>query len=164
MFATIMSFVLKWEGGYVNHPSDPGGATNMGITQKTLDEYQKSKGLPTYPVKTIKTSEVLNIYYEEYWNPEWEKLGFPLAACMMDSAVNHGPAQAKRFLEKCEGDYVKYLQVRLAFYKDLVARKPEMKVFEKGWNNRMADLRRFIDGERYANIPYAHTGAARGVL
>jgi len=36
-FAAALPFVLRWEGGYVDHPDDPGGRTNKGVTQKTYD-------------------------------------------------------------------------------------------------------------------------------
>ena len=35
-FAACLAFTLKYEGGYVDHPSDPGGATNHGVTIATL--------------------------------------------------------------------------------------------------------------------------------
>jgi lysozyme family protein len=148
MFANIMSFVLKWEGGYVNHPSDPGGATNMGITQKTLDRYCDRKEIARFDVRDIKVPMVMNIYYEDYWKPEWEKLGMPLATCMMDTAVNMGESRANAFLKGCNGDYVQFLQLRLAKYKELITNNPSLKAFEKGWNNRMTDLRRFIDNDK----------------
>ena len=148
MFATIINFILDREGGYVNDPADPGGATNYGITQKTLDAYNFIKGIPKYDVKNLKLVDAINIYYSEYWNQDWEKLGFPLAACMMDTSVNMGESRAKVFLDGCGGDYVKYLQLRLAKYADLIQKNPDLAKFKNGWNNRMAELRRFIDGEK----------------
>jgi len=44
-FATCLGKVLKHEGGYVNHPKDPGGATNKGVIQRTYDTWRKSMGL-----------------------------------------------------------------------------------------------------------------------
>jgi lysozyme family protein len=147
MFSRILKFVLDHEGGYVNHPADPGGATNYGITQRTLDAYNQENNLPKEDVKDLKLAKATNIYYDKYWNPEWEKLGFPLAACMFDTAVNMGVNRAYSFLNQCDNDYVKYLQLRIAAYNAIVERRPASKVFLKGWMNRVTDLRRFIDSE-----------------
>ena len=148
MFHKIFQFTHKWEGGYVNHPADPGGATNYGVTQRTFDAYNKKKERPQKDVKVMTLQEAIEVYYDEYWKPEWKELGFPLAACMFDASVNHGPAQAERFLRQCNGSYVEYLQLRIAFYKRLIERRPDLKVFEKGWMNRVTDLRRFIEAEK----------------
>lgn len=43
--------ILKWEGGFVNHPNDKGGATNKGITIGTYTYYRKVKGLSTPTVE-----------------------------------------------------------------------------------------------------------------
>lgn len=145
MFAKIMQFVHKWEGGYVNHPNDPGGATNRGITQRTYDAWRKKKGLSLRSVKDMPPQEDVEIYREEYWNPEWEKLGFKMAACMMDTAVNMGVSRANAFLKASGGDYVKFLQLRIAKYKELIQRNSKLAVFERGWMNRVNDLRRFVD-------------------
>ena len=53
-------FTLKWEGGYTNHPLDPGGATNFGIIQTRYNEYLKSKAHAPKAVKHISKAE-----YEE---------------------------------------------------------------------------------------------------
>lgn len=66
-FEKAIGFLFPAEGGYVNHQSDKGGPTNMGITQKTFDNYRQQKGLPTENVKNITSEEAKNIYYEEYW-------------------------------------------------------------------------------------------------
>lgn len=133
-----MQFVFRWEGGYVNHPSDPGGETKYGISKRSH---------PNEDIKNLTKERALEIYKTKYWKEDWEKLGFALAACMLDTSINMGMVRAQKFLELCEGDYVKYLQLRIARYKGLIASNPSMKVFEKGWMNRMADLRRFIDAE-----------------
>jgi hypothetical protein len=148
MFNKILTFIHKWEGGYVNHPADPGGATNRGITQRTYDKYREYKGLVRQDVFDMKPSEDAEIYRIWYWKDEWEKLGFPLAACMFDTAVNMGIGRAQLLLGKCEGDYVKFLQLRIARYKEIIEANPKLKAFEKGWMNRMTDLRRFIDAEK----------------
>ena len=39
-FVAALPFVLRWEGGFVNHPNDPGGATNAGVTQAVYDDLE----------------------------------------------------------------------------------------------------------------------------
>ena len=54
IFDRAHDFVAKWEGGFVNHKNDPGGATNMGITRKTLARWRKVTpwtGLPKAAVE-----------------------------------------------------------------------------------------------------------------
>lgn len=145
MLNRILPFIYKHEGGFVNHPNDPGGATNRGITQRTYDAYRQRKGLPVRPVQQMTHDEDLEIYSTQYWKPEWEKLGFKLAACAMDTAVNMGPSRAERFLKDCGGSHVTFLQLRIAKYKELIERNPKLKVFERGWMNRVTDLRRFVE-------------------
>lgn len=147
MFARIIQFVLQEEGGYVNHPNDPGGATNMGVTQKTLDAYCQENNIPQINVKDLKPELALKIYYEKYWSPDWEKLGLALAACMLDTSINMGRRRAEIFLKGCNNNYVTFLQLRIEKYKELINRNPKLKVFERGWMNRVTRLRRWIDSE-----------------
>lgn len=148
MFHKVYQFTHKWEGGYSNHPNDPGGSTNYGITQRTLNAYRAKHGQPAQDVRDLKITEAIEIYYDEYWKREWKELGFPLAACMFDTAVNMGHSRANEFLKKCNGSYIEYLQLRIAKYKELIERNPKLKVFERGWMARVTDLRRFIDAEK----------------
>lgn len=60
--------VLVHEGGYVNHPADPGGPINHGVTQRVHDGYRKGTGLPVRSVKHITVEEVQNIYDRQYWD------------------------------------------------------------------------------------------------
>lgn len=136
MFDSIIAFVLGEEGGYVNHPSDPGGETKYGISKRSY---------PAVDIKNLTKQDAIEIYRNDYWHDDWEKLGFPLAACMLDTSINMGYGRAKRFLDACGGSYVQYLQLRIARYKEIVANRPASQVFMKGWMNRMTRLRRFID-------------------
>ena len=56
-FQESLPFILRWEGGYVNHPNDPGGPTNKGVTQKVYDAWRRRQGLPTCDVKLIEDQE-----------------------------------------------------------------------------------------------------------
>ena len=84
-------FTLKWEGGYSNHPLDPGGATNFGIIQSRYNEYLKSKGLPSKPVKQITKAEYEEIYDKYYWDPvRAQYVDGTLGLVLFDTAVNLG--------------------------------------------------------------------------
>jgi len=58
--------ILKWEGGYVDHPQDPGGATNMGITRNTLADW-RGRPVSKEEVKELSESEAKDIYFKRYW-------------------------------------------------------------------------------------------------
>ena len=101
MVASNTAKVLKWmglsEGGYVNHPDDPGGATNFGVTQATWDRVRKSKGLAPKSVKHLKKSEADDIFEKFYLHPVmFDKLPSGLDYTMADFSVNSGPSRAGR--------------------------------------------------------------------
>lgn len=147
-FTKGMQFVFFWEGGAVDDPADPGGRTNYGVTQRTYNKYCDVKGLPHKDVFLINKVEALDVYEWGYWSDKWDELGFELAVCMLDTSINMGMGKAQSFLRDCEGNYVIYLQLRNARYKELIQKNPSLGKFAKGWANRMTDLRRFIDENR----------------
>lgn len=96
-----MKHVAFHEGGYVDNPKDPGGATNKGITQSVYDSYRRSKGLMARHVKLIEQSEVEAIYRLRYWNLiNGDKLPVGVDYCVMDGAVNSGVSQAGKWLQR----------------------------------------------------------------
>lgn len=99
-FSSCLAFVLLWEKGYVNHPDDPGGATNMGITLRTLSEW---RGKPVTPadVKALERSEAEAIYRARYWKSvKADQLPRGVDLLLFDGAVNSGPTTAARWLQK----------------------------------------------------------------
>ena len=66
-FQASLPFILRWEGGYVNHPADPGGATNKGVTQRVYDDWRVRRGMPARDVRQITDGEVHAIYEAGYW-------------------------------------------------------------------------------------------------
>ena len=52
-FERALAVVLRFEGGWSNHPRDPGGATMKGVTQKVYDRWRSKRGEPTQSVRTI---------------------------------------------------------------------------------------------------------------
>lgn len=163
-FLAALPFVLRWEGGFVDHPADPGGATNKGVTQRVYDSWRQRQGQPPADVRQITDAEVAAIYADDYWQPpRCELLQQPLDLVQFDTAVNMGVGRAVRFLQAAVGcavdggfgpqtraaveacdpgaAMIAYCDRREAFYRDLVARRPPMQVFLKGWLNRLNALR-----------------------
>src|SRR3954469_9591146 len=64
---SALRFVLRWEGGFVDHPDDPGGRTNCGVTQNVYDAWRARQGSPQQDVKLIADAEVHAIYASDYW-------------------------------------------------------------------------------------------------
>lgn len=166
-FEAALPFVLRWEGGFVDHPADPGGRTNRGVTQRTYNAWRAQQGLPSRDVKRIQEPEVHAIYESGYWiPPRCDLLDQPLDLVHLDTAVNMGPRRAVRFLQQAvgcsvDGDFgpgtrraveacnagdavAKYCSLREAFYRQIVANKPDQAVFLKGWMNRLNSLRREV--------------------
>ena len=149
-FDKALAFTLRWEGGYVNHPADPGGATNKGVTQKVYDAWRTAHGHPAQSVKDITDAEVHDIYRDNYWvKAGCAELPEPLDLVQFDSAVNHGVGRAIKFLMQARGanpehPVAAYIGFREAFYRDLAQRKPAMAVFLKGWLRRVDALREAV--------------------
>jgi lysozyme family protein len=103
-FARALPRVLAHEGGYVNDPHDPGGATNRGITFRVYDAYRTRKGLPTRDVRNISPAEVSEIYRLQYWDAvKGDELPPGLDYVLFDGAVNSGPAQSIKWLQRALG-------------------------------------------------------------
>lgn len=136
-FERALAFTLKWEGGKVDDPDDPGGRTNMGITQTTYDNWNTAKGAPWADVWGITPTEVANIYRVEYWEEgHCEPLYWPLSLVHFDSCVQFGPARAiVRFLEKTS-DPIAYINLRREWHRQRVADVPSQAKFLRGWLNR----------------------------
>lgn len=102
-FAGALSAVLVHEGGYVDHPADPGGATNMGITHKTLARWrnvQPWSNLPKSEVKNLRRDEAALIYRDGYWDAvRGDDLPAGLDLAVFDFAVNSGPGRAAIYLQ-----------------------------------------------------------------
>lgn len=162
-----LPFILRWEGGYVNHPADPGGATNKGVTQKVYDAWRARQGLAGRDVRQLADAEMQAIYEAGYWlPPRCDVLPDALDQVQFDTAVNMGVGRAVRFLQQAVGAGVdgnfgpgtlscvnrcdrgtalaSYCDIRESYYRTLVARNTTLAVFMKGWMNRLNALRKQI--------------------
>ena len=103
-FDKSLALVLVHEGGYVNHPLDPGGATNRGVTQAVYDAYRKTRGKPVQSVKFITDEEVNAIYKFQYWDRvQGDLLPAGLDYAVFDFAVNSGVGRASKYLQAVLG-------------------------------------------------------------
>lgn len=163
-FDICLDEVLRHEGGYADHPSDPGGATNLGITHKTLARWRQISpwwSLPKAAVQALTRAEAAKIYRASYWDRcKAGQLPPGLDLALFDFAVNSGPDRAIRSLQaelgvvadgqigpltlgavsaRQTGQLINALcDRRLAF----LSRLSTFATFGKGWTNRVASVRK----------------------
>lgn len=116
-FKTAFNFTEPWEGGYVNDPDDPGEETYKGISRKhhpkwegwkiidaaNKEDLQIKTAQEVFTPKQLKklNSMVRKFYFNKYWlNAECDRLDFPLAMVIFDSAVNCGIKRSVRWLQR----------------------------------------------------------------
>ncbi len=100
-YEAVLPLVLAHEGGYVNHPADPGGATNKGVTQKVYDAYRTTKGEKVRSVRSITMPEVTDIYRNRYWNlAHCDHLPAGIDYAVFDYGVNSGVSKAIKDLQR----------------------------------------------------------------
>jgi len=157
-FNKCRDHVLKWEGGYVNHPRDPGGATNYGVTHKTLARHRK-KPVTNQDVRNLDKREAGEIFRSGYWNTvRGDDLPAGLDLVAFDAAVNSGPVRGKKWLQRALGVLVdgrigdktilaanttgsrteviqKACAARMSFLRQLRT----WSTFGRGWARRVAD-------------------------
>lgn len=102
-YALVMEFTNMSEGGFVDHPKDPGGATNHGITAKTLAEW---RGYPVTmdDVRRLSREEAEEIYRAWYFAPVYfDELPSGLDYTLVDFGINSGPGTAIKYLQRALG-------------------------------------------------------------
>ena len=91
--------ILHHEGGYVNHPKDPGGETNLGVTKRVYEEFGGTKNM-----KDLTVEDVAPIYKKGYWDKmKGDELPNGLDLCVFDFGVNAGPGRAAKYLQTMIG-------------------------------------------------------------
>jgi lysozyme family protein len=102
-FAACIPIILRHEGGYVDHPRDPGGATNLGITHATLADW-RGRPVTKADVRALTVDEAKQIYRAKYWRAiHGDDLPAGVDLAVFDFAVNSGPGRAIRFLQAAVG-------------------------------------------------------------
>ena len=102
-FAACVAEVLRQEGGYVDHPADPGGCTNRGITRATLAAWHRMP-VTCAAVAALGEVEARAIYRAHYWNAvRGDDLPPGLDLAVLDAAVNSGRRRAVGWLQQAVG-------------------------------------------------------------
>ena len=159
-FEPALKAILHHEGGFVNHPKDPGGMTNLGVTKRVWEEWVGHE----VDEKTMRglTPEIVGPMYKvKYWDKiKGDDLPTGVDYVVFDAAVNSGPGRAAKWLQACVGvepdggigpktlaavnafdtnqlieDYAKR---RLSFLMDLQT----WDTFGKGWGRRVAEVQK----------------------
>lgn len=154
-----LAHILKYEGGYVNHPNDPGGMTNLGVTKRVWEEWT-GKPATEADMRALTPAMVGPLYKKRYWDAvRGDDLPAGVDLCVFDCAVNAGVGRASRFLQQAVGvaadgkigpmtisavtakpaDEIieAFCALREAHYKSLST----FDTFGKGWMRRLASVK-----------------------
>lgn len=160
-FDEVFERCMGHEGGYVNHPNDPGGETIWGITIATA----RANGY-TGPMRYMKREQAKEIYRKAYWQrAKCAQYNSAIGFQMFDAAVNHGIGNAIRILQRAVGVaddglvgqitlaainekslddvLVLFNAERLEFY----AKLKTFHTFGRGWTRRVASNLRYAAGD-----------------
>lgn len=160
----LADFILSFEGGYVNHPNDKGGPTNMGVTLKTWQTqgYDKNNDgrIDAKDVKLITKADAISILLRCYWN-RWKADGIKdqsIANILVDwiwisgtpgitlvqamLGVKSDGIVGKQTLKALNSQNPKQFFDRIKtrrkqYISGIIARNPSKRVFEKGWLRRL---------------------------
>jgi lysozyme family protein len=95
--------VLKSEGGYVNHPKDPGGETNMGVTKAAWSTWLKRTILPG-EMAQLTHADIIPFYKALYWDKSYcNQLPTGIDYMVFDASVNMGVGQSIKLFQKSLG-------------------------------------------------------------
>lgn len=152
--------VIAAEGGskITDDPRDPGGLTKFGISKKAY---------PSLDIRNLTEAQAVAIYKRDYWDKiQGDFLPYNVAYTIFNYAVNRGISVAVKYAQKVVGlpeDGVigpktiaaikakgepaflsQYLAIAKKGYEDLVAKRPDLEVFLKGWKNRIDHISDYV--------------------
>jgi len=154
-----MSFVKKSEGGFVDNPDDPGGATNFGVTLRAWQAYTR-KPVSVYDMQRLTWDEVVPFYAVSYFHAtRSQDIPRGLDLMVMDMAVNCGVHASGLCLQKALGmtdddldgwigrdtlsvlkerDPPTLIKILAVFQAGYYQSRSDYRRFERGFNNRLA--------------------------
>jgi lysozyme family protein len=156
-FNESLAHVLKHEGGFVNHPKDPGGATNLGCTKRVWEEWVGHE-VTVDDIRSLTVADVTPLYKKKYWDAvRGDDLPRGVDFAVFDLAINSGTGRASKLLQRAVGVAAdgaigpatlaavasinprelatKVCEARLAFLQGL----PTWETFGKGWGRRVKE-------------------------
>jgi lysozyme family protein len=142
-FDRALKHVLAHEGGWADHPSDPGGATMKGVTIGTYRRYINAKGTKD-DLRNITDAQLAKVYRRQYWNVVGcDDLASGVDYAVFDFAVNSGPSRARSYLLKAIGGsdaqtINRLCDARMAFLRRLKT----WPTFGRGWTSRVEGVRK----------------------
>jgi len=170
-FLDIYKIVMEYEGGYVNHPNDPGGETYKGISRRAHPNWAGWRLIDQK--KPVPENLVQEFYHENYWKRlRANEMPYPVGEYLFDFGVNAGITRAvimaqralnvttdgvlgpvtMRAIQQQDPQKLMYelLRHRIAYYTDITMRRSQFQVFFLGWirrtievfNNLMAKLKK----------------------
>jgi len=157
-FERALDIILRHEGGYVNHSKDPGGRTNLGVTQRVWEAWT-GRPATEAEMRALTRAKVAPLYRKNYWDAvRGDDLPPAVALCAFDFAVNAGPSRSIRTLQRAAGVpedgkigpitlaamnscspaalVDKFQDARRAFYRSLST----FPTFGKGWLRRVDEV------------------------
>ena len=158
-WSNAFALMLKSEGGFVNHPSDPGGMTNLGVTKATWENWVGRES-DEAEMRGLTPEKVEPLYKKKYFDAvRGDELPMGLDYLMFDFAVNAGAGRAIKTLQTAVGVtpdggfgpmtmaavqavdpnelIERFSQAKEDFYRSLTT----FATFGKGWLNRVADVK-----------------------
>jgi lysozyme family protein len=162
-FEKSLELVLQHEGGYTNHPSDPGGRTNLGVTQRVWENYVGHKVDET-EMRSLTKELVAPLYRKEYWDAvHGDQLPSGADYLAFDFSVNAGafrsiktiqralnitadgiigPVTVKAIQDTNAEEFINnFTDAKENFYKGLA----NFQTFGRGWFNRVAKSKRIAE-------------------
>ena len=157
-FEKALAHILESEGGFVNHPKDPGGMTNLGCTKAVWEEFV-GHPVSEADMRALTPASVAPLYKRKYCDKvAGDDLPAGLDYAVFDAAINSGPGRAAKWLQEVAGVpadgsigkqtlaavdafsplelIAQYNDKRLQFLESL----PTFATFGKGWSNRVSSV------------------------
>jgi lysozyme family protein len=160
-FETCLALMLAHEGGFVNHPQDPGGMTNLGVTKRVWEEWVGHE-VDEKQMRALTPETVAPLYKRKYWDAiRADDLVDGVDYCVFDVAVNSGPGRAIKFLQSCVGttpdggfgpatmaavkkseeDPTRLIEMYCAKRLEFLQSLKTFETFGKGWSRRVQEVK-----------------------
>jgi lysozyme family protein len=160
-FETCLALMLAHEGGFVNHPQDPGGMTNLGVTKRVWEEWVGHE-VDEKQMRALTHEMVAPLYKRKYWDAvRADDLVAGVDYVVFDVAVNSGPGRAIKFLQSCVGvtvdggfgpatlaavkkseeDPARLIEMYCARRLEFLQSLKTFETFGKGWSRRVQEVK-----------------------